>query len=267
MWTGREWLIVPKVSVITINLNNRHGLEKTIESVLAQTYSDYEFILIDGGSSDGSIDVINRNADRVTRWISEADSGIFHAQNKGADKACGDYLLFLNSGDILENNQVLEEFAPHLHSNDMVYGDMLRGSGEEQEHLHMPDKLDVCFFIEHSLGHPCTFISRALFRKLDGYRDMEFTISGDYEFYIRALFVHNASYRHIPGLVAVFDSGGISSGPLHRERQEAERRRSWRLNFSEPVVRLFEEYTELLRSRELRVGGMIKSVYLLLKGK
>ena len=102
-----------KISIITINLNNVSGLENTLSSVRAQTFRDFEQIVVDGGSSDGSVDVIRANSDWIAQWISEPDSGIYNAMNKGVRMASGDYLLFLNSGDCLASPKVLENVFQH----------------------------------------------------------------------------------------------------------------------------------------------------------
>ena len=105
-----------KLSIITINLNNKEGLQKTIESIVNQTFRDYEFIIIDGGSNDGSIDVIELYKENITYWISEPDKGIYNAMNKGISIAKGEYYYFLNTGDRLISNDVLEkifEDDPH----------------------------------------------------------------------------------------------------------------------------------------------------------
>src|ERR1700741_3090435 len=103
---------MPKISIITINYNDKTGLEKTISSVAGQSYADYEFIVIDGGSTDGSVEVIKKHESKISEWVSENDSGIFNAQNKGANKATGNYLLFLNSGDVLADKDVLKSVEP-----------------------------------------------------------------------------------------------------------------------------------------------------------
>ena len=97
-----------KYSIITVNYNNRDGLRATIESVVNQTYRDYEFIVIDGGSTDGSTDVLKEFDDKITYWVSEPDKGIYNGMNKGIAKATGDYLNFMNSGDCFYNEKVLE---------------------------------------------------------------------------------------------------------------------------------------------------------------
>ena len=98
---------MPELSIITINLNNCAGLQKTLDSVFAQTFTDYEYLVIDGGSTDGSAELIKKQENKFVYCVSEKDNGIYHAMNKGIRKATGDYLLFLNSGDYLVNDEVL----------------------------------------------------------------------------------------------------------------------------------------------------------------
>ena len=112
----------PKLSIITINLNNAAGLRKTIESVVNQTFTDYEYLIIDGGSTDGSVEVIKEFADKITYWVSEPDKGIYNAMNKGILKARGEYLQFLNSGDWLVDNEVLFRVFSLNHFEDILYG-------------------------------------------------------------------------------------------------------------------------------------------------
>ncbi|MFL5753386.1 MAG: glycosyltransferase family 2 protein [Bacteroidia bacterium] len=250
---------MPKISIITINYNDKTGLEKTIASVLEQTFSDMEYIVIDGGSTDGSVDVIRRHEGRIAHWTSEKDSGIFNAQNKGGSLATGEYLLFLNSGDLLADKDVLAAFAPQLQAHDLVYGDLVVDNGRGRERNDMPDQLSVYFFMIASLAHPSTFISTTLFKKLNGYRE-ELRIVSDFEFFLRAVLVNGASYFHVPLPVAVFNTNGISSDPKNEERQKWERKQSWEMNFSTPVVFAFEEYTKLLRSSDLKVGKLVKKI-------
>jgi len=96
------------LSIITVNLNNEVGLSKTIESVQNQTYRDYEYIIIDGGSIDGSLNILNEYSQIFTHWVSEPDSGIYDAMNKGIKFAKGEWIIFMNSGDFFANKNVLE---------------------------------------------------------------------------------------------------------------------------------------------------------------
>ena len=126
-----------QISIITINYNNASGLEKTIRSVVEQTYNEYEYIIIDGASSDKSKEVIQEYQRYIDFWCSEKDSGIYNAMNKGIQKASGEYLLFLNSGDVLNNSAVLADIHGFLSGEDFVYGDLVfvRGDGEETADL------------------------------------------------------------------------------------------------------------------------------------
>lgn len=110
-----------KVSIITINYNNRDGLEKTVRSVISQNPSLYEYIIIDGGSTDGSVDVIKKFACYITYWVSEKDRGIYHAMNKGIEAGKGDYYNFLNSGDCYHDKDVLDKFNKYLHRGGGIY--------------------------------------------------------------------------------------------------------------------------------------------------
>ena len=110
-----------KITIITINFNNCEGLGKTIDSVVSQSCHDYEYIVIDGGSTDGSVNVIKDNADNIDYWVSEKDDGIYNAMNKGIDHATGEYCLFLNSGDTLHDCEVIASVVPVLEA-DIVVG-------------------------------------------------------------------------------------------------------------------------------------------------
>lgn len=161
-----------KLSVITINYNNAEGLAKTMDSVFRQRFSDFEYIVIDGGSTDGSKDLIVNNQDKIAYWCSEKDSGIYNAMNKGIREASGEYLLFLNSGDFLHDFAVLEDIHPFLSGEDIVYGDLLFVHGDGKEDLFVyPDVLSFEYFLERSLGHPAAFIKRALFGGVPLYGD------------------------------------------------------------------------------------------------
>lgn len=111
-----------KLSIITVNFNDAGGLERTIKSVISQTFCDYEFIIIDGGSTDGSVEIIKVYSDRIDYWVSEMDRGIYHAMNKGVDQAHGDYCLFLNSGDSFYNDEVLEKLSKFESNDDIIVG-------------------------------------------------------------------------------------------------------------------------------------------------
>ena len=113
------------LSIITINYNNAAGLEKTIKSVISQTCKRYEFIIIDGGSKDGSKDIIEKYQDQITYWVSEPDNGIYNAMNKGVKVAKGEYCIFMNSGDIFVDNDVIRDVFNIGFSADIITGGII----------------------------------------------------------------------------------------------------------------------------------------------
>jgi glycosyltransferase involved in cell wall biosynthesis len=115
---------MPKLSIITINYNNVKGLEKTINSVVNQSYNDFEYIIIDGGSTDGSVDIIKKHENKIVFWVSEPDNGIYDALNKGVKHSNGEYLLFLNGDDCLIDDAILQKISYHLEFKDLIYFDI-----------------------------------------------------------------------------------------------------------------------------------------------
>jgi len=199
-----------KLSIITINLNNASGLEKTIQSVINQTFTDFEYIVIDGNSTDGSVDIINIHSSKINYWVSEPDIGIYNAMNKGIRKAQGEYCLFLNSGDTLVDKNILEKvFNENLHE-DIIYGNMYynRDNGEKTLWI-CPDKLTFRTFLQSTLCHPASFIKKQLFFEISLY-DETLKIISDWVFFIIAIVIHNKSYIHLPYCISNFEGGGIS---------------------------------------------------------
>lgn len=210
------------LSIITINFNDAAGLEKTISSVVAQKFKDYEFIVIDGGSTDGSAEILNKYKDNITFSVSEKDNGIYNAQNKGIDKATGKYCLFLNSGDFLVDQGVLEKVFAQKYTADIVYGDMQIDFGSNITYGKMPDKISFNQMLTDTLWHPVSFIKRELFSKHGGY-DESFKITGDYDFFFRTIIMSNVSTQHIPIDISVYNVNGLSSQPEFKSIEKEER--------------------------------------------
>lgn len=194
-----------KISIITINYNNRDGLRKTIESVIGQTCHDFEYLVIDGGSTDRSVDVIKEYADRIDYWVSERDHGIYHAMNKGAKAAHGEYTMFLNSGDCLCNEHVIANVFQHELKADIVSGDIINDKGGR---LSAPENVTMEYFLLGCLPHPSSFIRRKLF-DVHPY-DERFKIAGDWEFFMYHLIVRNVTYQQVNETITLFDTTGIS---------------------------------------------------------
>lgn len=199
-----------KLSIITINFNNCDGLRKTLESVAAQTTREFEYIVIDGGSTDGSVEVIKDFSSIIDFGISEKDSGIYNAMNKGAKHAHGEYLLFLNSGDTLFDDSVISNVLPKLVNYDIISGCTLDYT-ENKSYLKVPpEQVSLYTFIGGSLPHPSSFIKRSIFEAIGGYHE-EYRIISDWCFFIEAVIINNCSYTTISDVIAKFNCFGISS--------------------------------------------------------
>lgn len=214
---------MPRFSIITINLNNAAGLLKTLESVFCQDTSDYELIIIDGGSTDGSVDLVKEHRNKIAYFVSEADEGIYNAQNKGIAHAKGDYLFFLNSGDCLFGPTVLSAFSKKEMEADILYGNirMVREGGVFIDGK-MPEKLSWWHFMKSTLWHQASFISKGLFNRHGGY-DEQYKIVGDFDFFLNVLFNGKAKTMYAPVIVSEFKIGGISTSLENEKKHEKER--------------------------------------------
>lgn len=202
-----------KLSIITINYNDKSGLQKTIDSVLGQTFSDFDFIIIDGGSTDGSKELIIENRDKITNWLSEKDNGVFHAMNKGIAAATGEFVIFMNSGDIFNANSTLQEVVPDLNKEyDIYYGDNFKESPNSKRLKTYPEKLPFSFFYNSSINHQSTFIRKSLFEEHFYYNE-NYKIASDWEFFVYVICHKNVPYKYLNKTIAIYDFTGISSSP------------------------------------------------------
>lgn len=199
-----------KLSIITINYNNLKGLKKTLASVINQTWKEFEYIVIDGGSNDGSKAFLEDQSVNIHYWVSEPDNGIYNAMNKGIAKATGEYLLFLNSGDDLNDLKVLEENHVHLEEKDIIYFDINVVGDGVFFIKECPKVMSFSYLYHETLPHQSTFIRKILFEKI-GYYDEDIKIVSDWKFFIIALIKHNATYKHIDAVFSTFYLDGISS--------------------------------------------------------
>lgn len=212
-----------KLSIITINYNNKIGLEKTIKSIIGQTYKDFEYIVIDGGSNDGSKEIILENESKITHWISEPDKGIYNAMNKGILKAKGEFILFINSGDILFDENVISKTINQLNLEfDFIYGNLCYNKNDKIFMIATPPKkLSFSYFIFESLPHPASFIKRELFEKYFYYNE-NLKIVSDWEFFIYCICKENRPYKHIDIIISNFDFTGVSSSEENYKKIEEE---------------------------------------------
>ncbi len=245
----------PAVSIITINRNNAPGLEKTIQSVLDQTFDDYEFILIDGASDDGSREVIEKCASRFAFWTSEPDTGIYNAMNKGIRKASGNYCLFLNSGDYLYAPDALAEIMNRKPEADIVYTNQHRFGPDGEKLTIFPSKLTFYWLFTEYLPHNCMLIKRSLFERIGLYNET-YRIVADWEFYLKALAQPNCSYKYYNMVLASMADGGVSNAPEYRCHVAAERDAVIRNEF--PLF--YDDYASLYDFRYNSLSKKIKRV-------
>ena len=209
-----------KITIVTISYNTFEGLKRTVESVINQSYNEIEYIVIDGGSNDGSKEYLQSITEKVAFWVSEPDKGIYNAMNKGIAHSTGDYLLFFNSGDILHGNEVIAMCIPELDS-ELVIGKVLTYPDgrlcytDIQYPITMHD-----FFTGGPIPHDATFIKRELI-EAKGY-DENYKIVSDWKFFIEKMILDNCSYKLIDTVVSEFEVEGISSDKVKCEKEREE---------------------------------------------
>ena len=205
-----------RFSVITINYNNRDGLKRTIESVVSQNHSDFEYIIIDGGSTDGSVGVIKEYVEDITYWVSEADKGIYNAMNKGTSHATGDYLIFMNSGDCFHSPDVLSSIPAY--QEDIICGKILRGNSTIPSG-HRKATITLIDLMRDALPHQAMFIRREIMNRYP--YDEKYKVYADWKFCVESIIIGNCSFRNIETIVADYDTSGISAnsnGRLHQDK-------------------------------------------------
>jgi len=203
-----------RLSIITINRNNAEGLRKTMESVCSQTCKDFEYIVIDGASSDGSVDVIKEYALRMPiNWVSERDTGIFNAMNKGIGRATGQYLHFLNSGDALFDSGVVGNMLKKADENNdpnilvgQLYALGRDGSARKTE---TNDDFSLLRFYVNFIPHPSTYIKRSLFAEY-GLYDEKYRIVSDWKWFLQVVVMNGVKPVLTDADVTLFDTSGVS---------------------------------------------------------
>ncbi len=210
-----------KLSVITIAYNNLAGLRRTANSIQTQTFIDYEWIVIDGGSTDGTKEYLSSLEKQPDFWCSELDNGIYDAMNKGLSHACGEWCLFLNSGDSLCERNVLERVFAKISDGDIVYCDAVFQDRNKSFHMSYPDKLTLDFFTERCICHQATFIRRQLLVDTNGY-STDYKIVSDWRAWVIWI-MQGKRFDHLPIVVCTFMLDGIGSTKLQEAKEERER--------------------------------------------
>lgn len=205
-----------KLSIITVNYNDEKGLERTIKSIISQSIHDFEFIVIDGGSTDGSVDVIKKYESHINYWVSEPDGGIYQGMNKGLYQAKGDYVNFMNSGDCYHAPNVLEQIFSLGTDADIITGTHV---GSPHPNIGK-DGITMYALCTGAVDHQASFIKRDV--ALRHPYDEKYRIVSDWKFFIEALIMDNCSFFYTDTLVVDVDMTGISNTDYSLNNRERE---------------------------------------------
>jgi glycosyltransferase involved in cell wall biosynthesis len=208
-----------RLSIITVNKNNDIGLERTCQSVICQTFDDFEWIVIDGASIDNSIDIIKNYSNKMAYWVSEPDTGIYNAMNKGIRQAKGDYCLFLNSGDWLVSLNSINKTFDIINNQDYAdfyYGDCLVSDNTIWK---MPHEISIeNIYLQNAPSHQNTFIKRSLFFD-HGFYDESYRTVSDSIFFFKEFFLYHSKFVYINTFISIYNLGGISSAYKYSKQE------------------------------------------------
>lgn len=225
-----------KISIITVNLNNLEGLKTTVESVAGQDYPNIEHIIIDGASTDGSKEFINENNDMFHYSISEKDTGVYDAMNKGVKAATGDYLFFLNSGDTFYSHNTLSLFCTNKPTEDIVYGNacVVYRNGTRKIKTHS-NQINLLNSLTETITHQAMFIKGSVFK--EALYNTDFRIISDWIFYFEQVILHKKTSKYVDVTIANFGTDGLSS---NSKLIQQERKTYLTQTFSESYYELYK---------------------------
>ena len=236
-----------KLSIITINYNNKAGLQKTIDSVICQTWKDYEWIIIDGGSTDGSKELIEQYQQHFAYWCSEPDKGVYNAMNKGVEHAHGMYVSFMNSGDIFHDGDVLADvFSKALHGDILIGQVRCMGTDLIVNQFTM-NTCDIGWQrINEGFCHQGTFSKLALLKAYPF--DENLKIASDWKFWCQTIIFENKSIQNLGIIVADYDMNGMSSDEENDELHRKERELIIKSLFPPIILKELSDYETLRNS-------------------
>jgi len=229
-----------KVSIITISYNSEETIEDTIKSVVDQDYHDLEYIIVDGLSGDGTMDIIDRYKSKVALVISERDKGIYDAMNKGVRAATGDIVGILNSDDLYANNQVISEMVKTIGDADAAYADLVYVTRNNTDHITRSWKAGAykrgLFKKGWMPPHPTFFVRNECYDRY-GLYSLELKSSADYELMLRFIHKHEISVRYHPHTIIKMRLGGQSNVSIkNRLAANKEDRNAWKMNGLSPGI-------------------------------
>ena len=206
-----------KVSLITIAYNSAETIEDTIKSIVAQDYSNIEYIIIDGGSTDNTLSIVDKFKDSITTIISEPDKGIYDAMNKGVQNATGDIVGILNSDDIYADNKVVSRIVEAIGNKDSIYADLVyvdRDNTDKVTRYWKSGKYRKGIFKKGWMPpHPTFFIKKSCYDQYGTY-NLQLKSAADYELMLRMLHKHNISVAYLPEVITKMRVGGQSNATL-----------------------------------------------------
>jgi glycosyltransferase involved in cell wall biosynthesis len=242
-----------KISVITVVFNAAKTFETTIKSVLAQTNKNHELIIVDGGSTDGTLEIFkNKNADRLL-WISEPDKGIYDAMNKGIQKASGEWIIFLGADDKFYNQYVLENiFSTSTHDEiDFIYGNV---KSEAYKGLY-DGVFDYEKLLRKNISHQSIFYRKSIFDKIGTY-NLNYKTHADWDFNLRCFENKELQIKYVDNIIAEFGKGGLSSqhdAPFLRESLLPRKIKFLKENISYlKNIRHYDEYWRVIRNAKIK---------------
>ncbi len=205
-----------KISIITVSYNSSDTIEKTLRSVAEQCYPDIEHIIIDGSSTDATLDIIEKHRSRIEKVISEPDEGIYYAMNKGIENSTGDVIAFLNSDDFYKDETVISKVAERFQNKDIdaVYGDLVYVSPKDEDKIiryWKAGNYKPGAFLKGWLPPHPTFICRKEIFQKYGVFDTEFKIAADYELMFRLIEKNNINIYYVPEVLVKMNNGGTSN--------------------------------------------------------
>lgn len=236
-----------KVSVITVCLNSRYLIEKTIKSVISQSYPNVEYIIIDGGSTDGTLDVINRHMSHIDVVISEKDDGLYYAMNKGIKYATGDLIYFLNSGDYLYDTNVIDKVCSQFclfPDCDILYSDAILFDEKSSKRLSLYRPTAFHVLTRCGICHQSLFAKRTLFDSFEPF-NTKYHVYADYEWLLRSIFLGKFRLHYFNTPIVYYRMGGISQNnpsQYYHERLEIINTYIPYLNVKDVVIRSPREF-------------------------
>lgn len=209
--------VKPFVSVVTVTYNAREVLERTIKSVVNQTLRNREYIIVDGGSSDGTLEIIKKYEHLIDYWVSEKDSGIYDAMNKGIACASGEWINFMNAGDVFFDDNVLQNIFDQEkdYSAKIIYGHAMKSFAGNQNVLSKSRELSA-IKCEPPFIHQCVFTDLALAQQYPF--NLHYNICADYDFFYKS-YLEGIPFQRIDQIVANYDMSGISSNFLQTYKE------------------------------------------------